>query len=121
MKFVLRSCALLVIALPALSAATPAAYNPATVAADARWVVYANLDALRASAVGKELVAAIEKAQTQTTGGVIGIDVHKVLATVGSITAYGTNFSPDPKVVDGALIAQGTADLRKITESLLLQ
>ena len=121
MKFLLRPCALLIIALPALSAATPPAYNPSIVAADARWVVYANLDALRASTIGKELVSAIEKAQAQNTGGVIGIDVHKVLTTVGSITAYGTNFSPDPKVVDGALIAQGTADLRKIAESVLLQ
>jgi hypothetical protein len=121
MKLFLRSGALLIIALSALSAATPAGYNPSIVAADARWVVYANFDALRASTLGKELVAAVEKAQAQTTQGVIGIDVHKVLTTVGSITAYGTNFSPDPKVVDGALIAQGTADLRKIAESLLLQ
>jgi hypothetical protein len=121
MKLLLRPCILLLIALPAAFAGNPAHYNPSIVAADARWVVYANFDALRASTLGKELVAAIEKVQTQTTGGTIGLDIHKVLMTVGSVTAYGTNLSPDPSAVDGALIAQGTADLRKITESVLLQ
>ncbi len=121
MKLFLRPCAILLVAFTPLFASTPSRYNPAIVAADARWVVYANLDGLRASALGKELVDAIEKAQSQTTRGVIGLDVHKVLTTVGSITAYGTNLSKDPNAIDGALIAQGTADLRKITESLLLQ
>lgn len=98
-----------------------AAYAPGIVAADARWVVYADFNALRTSTLGKELITAVEKAQTQTTGGTIGLDIPKVLATVGSLTAYGTNLSADPQAVDGALIAQGTADLRKITEGLLLQ
>ena len=98
-----------------------AAYNPTVVSADARWVVYADFNALRASTLGKELIAAIEAAQKQATGGLIGIDVPKLLGTIGSLTAYGTNFTPDPKLVDGALIAQGTPDLRKIAESMLLQ
>jgi hypothetical protein len=96
-------------------------YNPAIVSADARWVVNADFDALRASTLGKELVSATEKIQSQTTGGIIGLDISKVLTTIGSVTAYGTNLSKDPKALDGALIAQGTADLRKIAESLLLQ
>ena len=98
-----------------------AAYTPAIVSAEARWVVYADFDALRASTIGKELVAAVEAAQKQATGGMIGIDVPKLLGTIGSLTAYGTNFMPDPKLIDGTLIAQGTADLRKIAESMLLQ
>ncbi len=98
-----------------------AAYNPAIVAADARWVVHADLNALRASTLGKELVTAIEKAQAGATAGVIGLDVSKVLATVGTLTAYGTNLSGKPEAIDGALVLQGTADLRKIAESLLLQ
>jgi hypothetical protein len=116
---------ILCLTLPALSFLAPgnvaAAYDPAVVAADARWIVYVDLNALRASTLGKELVTAIEKAQSQATGGMIGIDIPKVLATVGALTAYGTNLSADPAAVDGALIAQGTADLRKIAESLLLQ
>jgi hypothetical protein len=84
-------------------------------------VIYANLEALRASALGTELVSAIEKAQGEATGGVIGLDISKVLTTVGSLTAWGTNLSKDPQAIDGALIAQGTPDLRKIAESVLLQ
>jgi hypothetical protein len=120
MKSSLLRCAL--IALPLLSA-TPAiaAYDPAIVSSDARWVVHADFNALRTSTLGRELITAIEKAQTQTTGGFIGISIPKLLMTVGTLTAYGTNLSADPNAVDGALIAQGTADLRKIAESVLLQ
>ncbi len=120
MKIFLFRGALLVLPFFTLPVAS-AAFNPAIVAADARWFIYADLDALRASSLGKELVSAIEKAQMQTTGGVIGIDIPKLLTTVGSLTAYGTNLTKDPAAIDGALIAQGTADLRKIAESLLLQ
>lgn len=105
--------------LPAVPAF--AAYNPAIVAADAQWVLHADFAALRAGTIGQELVAAIEKAQGQATGGMMGLDIPKALLTVGSLTAYGTNLSGDPNAIDGALIAQGTDDLRKIAESLLLQ
>lgn len=122
MKVFLFPAALAVSLTPLLVPASWAgAYNPATVASDARWVVYADFDGLRASTLGKELIDAIAKIQSQNTGGVIGLDISKVLTTIGSVTAYGTNLSKDPKALDGALIAQGTADLRKIAESLLLQ
>ena len=70
---------------------------------------------------GKELINEAQKAQFQHTGGTIAVDLQKVLATVGTVTAYGANLSTDPKMVDGALVAQGTPDLRKIAESQLLQ
>jgi hypothetical protein len=107
--------------LTLISLPLQAAYDPAIVGADARWVIHADLNGLRHSTLGKELVAALEKAQAQTTGGTIGIDISKLLATVGSLTAYGTNLMADPKAIDGTLLAQGTADLRKIAESLMLQ
>ena len=111
-----------IIALPTFSLGSVfAAYNPGIVAADARWVVYLDLDALRAGSLGKELIPVIEKSQAEATGGIVGLDIPKVLTTVGSLTAYGTNLSKDPATLDGALIAQGTADLRKIVESVLLQ
>ena len=98
-----------------------AAYNPGIVAADARWVVHGDFDGLRGSALGKEVVSLIDKAQSEATGGMIGLDVSRVLKTVGAVTAYGSNFSKDPGSIDGTLIAQGTADLRKIAESAMLQ
>lgn len=98
-----------------------ATYNPAIIGADARWVVHADMNGLRTSALGAELVAAIEKAQADSTQKAIGLDMQRVLMTVGSLTAYGSNLAKDPAAIDGALIAQGTPDLRKIAESLLLQ
>jgi hypothetical protein len=101
-------------------AARPA-YNPAVVGADARWVVYADFNTLRESTVGRELIAAISQAQVQATTGAFGINVPKLLTTIGALTAYGTNLSSNPEAIDGTLIAQGTPDLRKIAESMLLQ
>jgi hypothetical protein len=101
--------------------AQPGGYNPAIVAADARWIVHADLNSLRSSQLGKELISTLEKAQTDATEGLVGINIPKLLATVGTLTAYGSNLSADAAALDGTLIAQGTADLRKIVESILLQ
>ena len=97
------------------------AMDPAVISADAKWVAYADLNALRSSAVGRELIAAAEKAQLSKTHGKFGVDLEKVLAMIESATAYGANFSEDPNLRDGTLIVQGTNDLRKIAEGLLLQ
>lgn len=120
MKIFLRPLLLATAGLVAVGPAH-AVLNPALVSADARWVVHVDFDALRASVIGQELVAEIEKQQVGATGGTIGLDVSKILMMVGTLTAYGTNLDKDPQAIDGALIAQGTADLRKIAESLLLQ
>lgn len=111
------TCLVTLAALPRAGAVLDTEIVPA----DARWVIYADLNALRTSKLGNELVAIAEKAQIDTGHGKIGFDVPKVLATIGTITAYGTNFSSDPKEVDGTLVIQGTPDLRKIVEGVLLQ
>lgn len=99
-----------------------AAFDPAVVAADAQWVVHVDLNTLRGTVLGKELIGQIEKQMPPASEtGELRIDFQKLLSTVGSATAYGTNFNNDPKKVDGALIARGTPDLRKITEGLLVQ
>lgn len=107
----------------ASAGAAPAAValNPAHVSADARWVVFADFNALRSSQLGHELIAELEKVQKQANGGLIGLDVPKLFATIGTVTAYGYNLTAKPEMVDGALVVQGTPDLRKIAESILLQ
>ncbi len=111
----------------ALPFASPAAVDPAIVSADARWLVHADLNALRSGALGKELIAIIETTKSEyeatrpASDGKFGLDGQKILATIGSVTAYGVNISKDPKDIDGTLLVQGTADLRKIAESLLIQ
>src|SRR5256885_1478514 len=122
MKNLLRSLALLALPLLPLAPATAiAGINPAIVAADAQWLVYVDLNALRDSEVGKELITMAEKMQFDTGHGNIGVNGQKLSAVIGSATAYGTTLAPDPKQMDGALIVQGTADLRKIAESMLIQ
>lgn len=117
MKFFL-SLALLSLAAPLCS--TQAAVNGGIIPADARWVVYVDLNAMRATTLGKELVSKVEKAEFGSKNSV-GVDVNKLMATVGTLTAYGSNFSSDPKAIDGALVAQGSPELRKIAEGLLIQ
>lgn len=118
-KYLLR-CAAPLLSLWAV-ASSDAAINPAVVPAEARWVVYADMNALRASVIGKELIALAEKNKVDTGAGKVGIDWQKLLATIGSATAYGTNLSNEAKDIDGALVIEGTADLRKIAESILIQ
>jgi hypothetical protein len=106
------------------AAASPvahASYNSAIVPSDARWVVHADLNALRSSKLGQELIREVEKAQKDANGGVISVNVPKLLATIGTLTAYGTNLTANPAAIDGTLVAQGTPELRKIAESILLQ
>ncbi|MBI5766660.1 MAG: hypothetical protein HZA93_02620 [Verrucomicrobia bacterium] len=116
----LRHLALLALPLLPISPAA-ATVNPAIVAADAQWLVHVDLNALRESAIGKELIAMAEKAQLDTAGGKVGIDWNKLSATIGTATAYGTTLTTDPKQLDGALLFQGTPELRKIAESILIQ
>ena len=98
-----------------------AAVNPAIVSADARWVVSINLDELRETVLGKQLMVLAQDVMPKPQMNNFQIDFQKLQMTIGTLTAYGTNFSSDPKQIDGALVAQGTADLRKIAEALVLQ
>jgi hypothetical protein len=106
-------------ALPLLPfTAAFAAPNPAIVASDAKWVVYADFNVLRNSVLGKELIATFEKQMTGTDAPIIP-NLPKILTTIGSATAYGSNFSEKAEEMDGTLVVQGTSDLRKIADGLL--
>jgi hypothetical protein len=96
-------------------------FDSATVPADAKWIFHLDLNAVRESPIGKELIVLIEKNAELPKNANIQIDVKKVIATLGSATAYGTTFSKDPKEIDGTLILQGTDELRKIAEGLATQ
>jgi len=108
--------------LPVLpSPLTHAAFSPAIVAADSRWVIHVDFNTLRETAPGQKLLAAFTAAQPGLLNGNVKLDLQKVLATVGSLTAYGSNFSQDPKSIDGTVVVQGTVDLRKIAEGLVAE
>ena len=114
----LLSVAVLLVVQP-MAGPARAAFDPAVAGADSQWVIYADMNALRASALGKELIAEAGKAQAGPNGVDIHVDVQKLLTTVGAITAYGPNFEKSPERVNGTLVIQGTADMRKIAQGLL--
>ncbi len=113
-----RFSRLVIFALPLLPLAADAAPNAAIVPADAKWMVYADLNAIRNSTLGKELMQQIDSRLEMDAP--VRPNYDKILGAVGSVTAYGMNFSEQPDQMDGTAYVQGTADLRKITESLLL-
>ena len=120
MNHTLRHLSALALTLLPL-AATAAPFNPAIVPTEARWVVSLDFNAVRDSALGKELTDSLSFPVTPSEVVDLKIDPKKLLATVGSATAYGTNFSRQAREMDGVLILQGTADLRKLAEGYVAQ
>ena len=100
---------------------TSAALQPSIVGADAQWVLHLDLNTFRTTKLGHELITFATAQQKEQTASPLHLDIAKLLTTVGSATAYGTNFSKDPKQMDGTLILQGTAELRKIAEAYVAQ
>ncbi|HEU5078680.1 MAG TPA: hypothetical protein VFT72_05680 [Opitutaceae bacterium] len=99
-----------------------AAFEPGVVSSDAKWVLNVDFNTLRETSLGKELIADAAKFQAEKTKTMsIGVDWSKLLATIGSVTAYGSNFTQDPHALDGTLVVQGTDDFRKIAEAYVTQ
>ncbi len=121
MKTTLRHFSALGLVILPLAAAR-AELDPTIVPAESRWVVSLDLDAVRASELGQELLDLIELPEFgRSDVASLRPDPQKILATVSSATAYGINFSKDPGQMDGVLILQGTADLRKLAEAYIAQ
>lgn len=108
------------IVLP-LATGAQAAFNPAVVAADAKWIVHIDVNNLRDSTLGKELTDFLVQLQPTMDQGGLHPDFRKILATATAITAYGSNFSQNPNDLAGTLVLQGTDDLRKIAEAFVTQ
>lgn len=128
MRLLLPLCCAPLLAALFLPAAR-AAFNPAVVSGDAQWVVHLDFDGLRDTVIGREIIAYVQKQMPQLPAGAgtggpapdVRLNFDRLLLTVGSVTAYGANFVPDPNKLDGALILSGSPELRKIAESLVLQ
>ncbi len=99
-----------------------AALDHSIVPAESRWVISIDLDTVRESALGTELLTMVDLPLIGP-GDLVSLrpDPQKILATVSTATAYGTNYSKDPKQIDGVLVLQGTADLRKLAEAYIAQ
>jgi hypothetical protein len=119
-SFLTRTAAFCLFTL-SLSSCSRADFDPSAVPADAKWILHVDLNAVRESPIGQELIAIVEKNAELPKSANLQIDVKKVIATLGTVTAYGTTFSKDPKEIDGTMILQGTDELRKIAEGLAAQ
>jgi len=98
------------------------AINPGIVSADAQWVVFADVNALRQSTLGREVIAAFQqKLQPRPYATPVEFDLQRLFATIGSVTDYGTTLTSKANLVDGALVIEGTGDLRKIAEGCAAQ
>ncbi|MEO6004342.1 MAG: hypothetical protein ABIZ04_19535 [Opitutus sp.] len=98
-----------------------AALDPKIVSADARWLLHVDFNLLRQSEIGRSLLETAMKNHAPENNSTVHVDFQKVLATVGRATAYGANFAHDPQLIDGTLVVEGTADLRKIAEGYVAQ
>jgi hypothetical protein len=124
MNTLLRSLRLAILLLcPLLLSPAHAAFNPAVVSADAQWVVFADMHGLRSSVLGREIISTIQKQMPSPPPSLTGMqfDLQRLLATVGNVTAYGTNLAPKAGLIDGALVIEGTGELRKIAEGWAAQ
>lgn len=103
-------------------AATPirADFDPAVVPAEAQWVFYLDINTLRSSALGSELMSLVPEFDLDSEQLPVKLNVPKLIESLGSATAYGTSFSDDPAKMDGALVVRGTEDLRKMVQGFLL-
>lgn len=98
-----------------------AAFDPTIVPADSQWLVYLNFNTLRESELGRQMVEMIPVAEMTQGDDAIRPNIPKIFETVGSITAFGRDFPRNPQSANGALILQGTPDLRTIVEGLMAQ
>lgn len=103
-------------------AAMPASarFDPAVVPAEAQWVLYVDVNTLRTSALGTELMAMVPSIDLDSEQLPLKVNLPKLIESIGSATAYGTNFSEDPEKMDGALVVRGTEDLRKVVQGFLI-
>lgn len=98
-----------------------AAYNAEIVPAESQWMINLDFNTLRTSALGELLIEIIPTFELTPENDPVRPDFQKVFATIGTVTAFGANFSGQPDAIDGALVVQGTKDLRTIVEGLVAQ
>src|SRR5688572_21538429 len=97
----------LVLLAPSL---TRAEFNPGIVPADAQWILHADLSALRDTVIGQKLLEQLPPIAITDEKDPVRPNIRKIMETVGTATAFGTDLSGKPEAIDGALVLQGTAD-----------
>ncbi len=111
-----------------LSVGLAAQVDPAVVPAESQWLVFADLDAMRQTDLGAEMLGRVQEEYAghaeeldEPIVGELRVDalMSQIMETIGSVTAYGTNLSGDPDKMDGMALIEGTDKLRTIAEGLI--
>lgn len=112
---------LAIFALASFPATLPAGpFEPSRVSADSHWVVHVDLETLWPTSIGRSLVQALETPSTRSENRTIPVSLQRLLGTLRSVTAYGASIPSGPSTFDGTVLVEGTTEMRKIAESMLL-
>jgi hypothetical protein len=112
---------LAIFALALFPATLPAGpFEPSRVSADSHWVIHVDLESLWPTSIGRSLVEVLELPSTPSKDRTIPVSLQRLLGTVRSVTAYGASIPSGPSTFDGAILVEGTTEMRKIAESMLL-
>jgi hypothetical protein len=107
----------LILSTPGLHAAP---LDRAQVAADARWLLHLDVEALLKSQLGNSLMKSVVAEAGEGLKKDAGLDLSKILRNTTSIMAYGTDFNSG-KDGKGVLVWQGSKEIEQIAGGFLVQ
>lgn len=115
--FLSLAAAGLILSTPALNAAP---LDRAQVAADAKWLLHLDVEALLKSQLGNSLMKSVVAEAGKDLKEDAGLDLSKILQSTTSIMAYGTDFNSG-KDGKGVLVWQGSKEIEQIASGFLVQ
>ncbi|HAV62614.1 MAG TPA: hypothetical protein DCY13_09640 [Verrucomicrobiales bacterium] len=92
----------------------------AKIAADARWVVHLDVDALRASRIGTNLLQGIVADQAASIKARASLDLPGIIRGTRSLTIYGADYESGSQG-RGILLWQGAVEIEQIATAYLIQ
>jgi len=110
-----RTASLMVAAF-SLTALFAGPVDQSKIAADAKWVVHLDFEALRKSKVGSHLITGLLQPKIEGNHFIKKANLSINLTNISSLTAYGPQFEKDG---EGILLLSTTADVKKDMDTLV--
>lgn len=115
-----RAALLTAVLFAGLVAAPADPLNRAQVPADARWVVHLDVDALRASQIGTNLLQGIVADEAAKVKAKASLDLPGIVRGTRALTIYGADYESGSQG-KGILLWQGVAEIEQIANAYLIQ
>jgi hypothetical protein len=106
----------LIVAACAFTALFAGPVDQSKIAADAKWVVHLDFEALRKSKVGNHLITGLLQPKIEGNEFIKKANLSINLTNISSLTAYGPQFEKDG---EGILLLSTTADVKKDMDTLV--